>query len=225
MNKTLKDLSEEFLTTLAPIRGQGDFKKQFELLEKYYNALTIAVEQVGEKEVYEIFGYGSLMNERSRARTMKPIDLEYGKVVGYRRIYNLSISNGTCLNVEPHEAGIIDGVICSLNKEDMLSFLIREIQYELVFETTTDGLEVVMVMAPANSIAVVAPEAPSNQASMPRLDYIQACFHGLNKFKKGNLFFSEDNILFNGITLRSFLLDLSPTGTLKDYWKKFDSNY
>ena len=205
---------------------------------------------VGEKETYKIFGYGSLLNERSRSRTMTPRSVAYDRVAGYRRIYNLEINNGTCLNVEPSQTAVIDGAVCEIDRDDMMQFILREFQYEVLPITTQKGEEVFMVMATKEAgHKVVGPEDMIDPKSkyewndvMPRLDYINACYHGICELADANktehLFLTADNVLFDNEPLSELIEELSPTileiqddgseisvNRLLRYWETIDSAY
>lgn len=204
---------------------------------------------VGEQSSYKIFGYGSLLNRRSRSRTMTPKSVTYGRVKGYKRIYNLLIAQGTCLNVEPSEDSEIDGAICKIDKKDMLNFILREFNYDIIPVTTTDGDPVFMVMANQDEGQTVATNDPPSentpdteqlwQKLLPRLDYIQACYNGVYELSgDDNIFLTKDNVLFNDTTLMSFINTVCPTVTtthedgtvistnsLLNYWQTIDSAY
>jgi hypothetical protein len=211
------------------------------IAEKLYQTHAL----VGESDTYKIFGYGSLMNQRSRERTMTVLNMTYDKIAGYRRIYNLLINQGTCLNVEPHEDSMIDGFVLEIDRDDMMQFILREFQYKILKVTTEGGEEVFMVMATKEDGHNVAPKIvdPEDwQLVMPRLDYIQACYHGLYQEQEDdNLFLTGDNILFDGEPLIDFLEEISPSeeddtqldshgkpkmvNRLLEYWQVIDSAY
>jgi len=226
-----------------PKQAREEEETAKQIAEKLY--LTHAI--VGEAETYKIFGYGSLLNPRSRDRTMKPTSVTYGTLKGYQRIYDLLISQGTCLNVRPNEGSIIDGAVCTIDREGMMNFILREFQYNVIPVTTEEGEDVFIVMATAedghNVCTNINPDTHPElewQNVMPRLDYIQACYNGIYQLAGDkNLFFTKDNVLFDEQPLKSFIDEISPqvyelneetnqmeyVNHLIQYWQDIDSNY
>lgn len=253
-NKTLLNLINDEVSLWKPAKkfwqtnpkeAKEQTKQANSIAEKLYRMHAI----VGEHPSYKIFGYGSLLNERSRDRTMLPITVTYGRIMGYQRIFNLSIKQGTCLNIKPKDGGLIDGAICEIDKGDMLSFMLREFQYNILKEKTEEGDDVFLVMATEEDTDGVVKSTFKEgdkgfdwQNVMPRLDYIQACYHGIEKlareFNTDHLFLTEDTTLFDDEPLSEFIEELSPTlpvatadGTVEDenfllsYWSTIDSAY
>ena len=228
-----------------PKQAKKDEQDAEEIASKLYTTHGL----VGEHKTYKIFGYGSLLNERSRSRTMTPLSVTYDKVKGYRRVYNLLITQGTCLNIEPSEGAEIDGALCEIDREDMMNFILREFQYDVLPITTVKGESAYMVMADINKGHNVAPSVEPQftksdkeygwQDVLPRIDYIHACFHGVYSLAGDkNIFLTKDNVLFDGKKLSQFIEEISPTineeqedGSMKitnkllNYWKSIDSNY
>ena len=234
-NQTLQDLANEYMTYFAPVHDTKALKKEYEKAVDDYLALSDLilgkVRDIPDADVYTIVGYGSLLNERSRARTLVPITVEYGVIEGWRRIFNLGITQGTCLNVEPDENSSIDAAIITVDRAGMFDFILREINYDLVAVTTTDGTNAYMVVATIESGQPVIPVTEGfTQLTQPRLDYINACIYGINELKADNLFLTDSTVLYNGQPLIDHLDIISGTteeydNLLVEYFKEFDSAY
>ena len=253
MKKKLIDLINEEIKLWMPDKNTP--KKEINARRKEAKDIKKRLMQmydvVGEKETYKIFGYGSLLNERSRSRTMDPISVSYGKLKGFRRIFNLGITQGTCLNIEPAPDSMIDGAICEINAKDMLAFMLREFQYQILKGTTEEDEEVFFVLATKEDTPNIIdhPDPFSDpyfdwQQAMPRLDYLQACYHGIEQLIedcgiKEHLLLSDDTITFDRQPIQDLIEELSPSYVVKDketglgrkennllnYWKIIDSAY
>ena len=95
--------------------------------------------------MYYLFGYGSLINKRSVAKTLqKPIgkiEIRPAILLGYQRVWNLvecnSLEDGThiegvFLNIEPDPDTACWGVIIKVSEEELLQFDQRERRYDRI---------------------------------------------------------------------------------------------
>lgn len=178
-----------------------------------------------EKRDYYVIGYGSLVNARSRSRTIDTLDEAYVKVNGYTRIFNVGAGNGTVLNAAPNKNGWINAVLMKVDWRDMQDLYLREFQYDEYEVPLEDisfpygGKEMKLESPPI----IFVSSANVNQD--PKFDYVKACIYGAtqvsNKFAKD---FIKTTRTHDGTPLGRYLINKYGMGIFKDF-KSDDSNY
>lgn len=223
---------EEANNLIAEYKASANYEEYKDYYDVLIDKLRSNAESLPIQDTYKIFGYGSLLNKRSRKRTFDTISVEYGTVKGYQRIFNLSMAQGTCLNVRESEDSVVDGAICEITPSDMLNFLEREINYDVLMVTTEETEEeVFMVMAKDGATSVIPEDIGQPvQRTFPRLDYLQACYHGIYNLKKDNLFLDpKSTVMYEGTPISSFIETFSGqkvrNNPVLKYWSILDSNY
>lgn len=146
------DLMEKAGQQMATLSTYPSYKypnsKSQEILKKYPNGKVL------------LFGYGSLINVVSAARSVSPEAIQSMKPVvafGLKRIFNYKASNVSrwgpdlnenekaMLNVEPKTTynHIINGIVMEVGPEDLAQLIQRETGYDLVPVLVADWDEVI----------------------------------------------------------------------------------
>ena len=178
-----------------------------------------------EQRDYYVIGYGSLINERSRSRTINTVDEAYVKVKGYTRIFNVGAGGGTVLNVAPNENGWINAVLMKVDWRDMQDLYMREFQYD-EYEVPVEnisfpygGKEMKLERPPIIFVS------SANVKTEPKFDYVKACIYGAtqvsNKFAKD---FIKTTRIHDGTPLGRYLMKKYGQGIFKEF-KSDDSKY
>ena len=80
-----------------------------------------------------VFGYGSLMNEKSLKKTLPGASLpRWAKLKGYRRAFNKQGRNYLYLNIVPDSKKHIRGVLIQGNEQELAALKEREKGYHLI---------------------------------------------------------------------------------------------
>lgn len=131
-----------------------------------------------EQRDYYVIGYGSLVNARSRSRTVSVLDEAYVKVDGFSRIFNVGAGGGTVLNVKKNPNSWINAVLMKIDWRDMDDLYLREMQYEEVnvpkenISFPYGGEKMEMEYEPIIFVS------SSEVAQEPKPDYLKACIYG-----------------------------------------------
>lgn len=131
-----------------------------------------------EKRDYWIAGYGSILNERSRLKTLpNTIDAVPAYVKGWERIFNLNCKTQTVLNVRPAKANNKKLPVVAVNIPylDMFDFILRERNYDVI---ETELFDDDGILIDDKAIMVVANEPAQIADHWPNLSYVQANIHG-----------------------------------------------
>ncbi len=76
-----------------------------------------------------LFGYGSLINNRSRAKTGVTGTAFPVRIAGYARAWNMPSGPGTYLGVRSAKTGGCNGLLCAVSDQELLRFDVRERGY------------------------------------------------------------------------------------------------
>jgi cation transport regulator ChaC len=122
-----------------------------------------------------VFGYGSLMNPKSLARTL-PASKETmrGSVRGYARKFNKKGRLYLYLNIVPSEEVVVSGVLIPVTQEELDLLKRREFGYDCV-DVTKDVVEEVDGVV----YAFMAPDNHYPELKISRR-YIETCLGGLD---------------------------------------------
>jgi hypothetical protein len=88
-----------------------------------------------------LIGYGSLLNEKSFAKTLKLRPFRPVTVKGFKRVFNLAIRPGAganVLNVLPKKNAHFNGVLFSVTEKELFVLKRREFDYNIVPCTAHD---------------------------------------------------------------------------------------
>ena len=126
--------------------------------------LTItSIEIIQQNKIKEqkisLFGYGSLMNPESAAKTLKYRPKPISTVIkGLERAYNATqpvyyehlkeYKNTAFLDVQPNPKNVINGVILEINHNDLARLIIREKNYQLSRIETQEKITFYTFMTP-----------------------------------------------------------------------------
>lgn len=122
-----------------------------------------------------VFGYGSLMNPESLARTLpRPKEMSRVSVQGYVRKFNKKGARYLYLNIVPKEETIVSGVIIPVTKAELALLKRREIGYDCV-DVTNDIVEKI----DGTVYAFLAPDKHYPDMKISRR-YIETCLGGLD---------------------------------------------
>jgi hypothetical protein len=155
-----------------------------------------------EDKVYNIIGYGSLMNYEDARRTFGTIlDFRSETIKGWERIFNLD-ADYAYLNVRKNPEAEIEVAVLSIDGKSMLGFVTREILYDIVTVELSDGTEAFMVVS-----------SLTNDELPPLLSYVGLCIEGMKSLGDVDKFLDET--LTNYGTLREWLTNLD----IVDYFK------
>lgn len=121
-----------------------------------------------------IFGYGSLLNPRSRAKTFAAEDvIEDAVLNGYQRKINAPYNGYLYLNVIPNEQFSVAGVLVKVPLKDFDALKKREIGYECV--NVTDRVD---AQCEEEVFAFMAPDVPYPGFLIPQT-YVDTCLAGV----------------------------------------------
>lgn len=132
--------------------------------------------QLEEKD-YWIAGYGSILNERSRTKTLpNALDAIPAYVTGWERIFNLDCKTQTVLNVRPAKSKTkLPVVAVNVPYVDMFDFILRERNYDMIEVPIFDEDG---ILIDENGIMVVATSENQLADHWPNLSYVQANIFG-----------------------------------------------
>lgn len=178
-----------------------------------------------EERDYTIVGYGSILNERSREKTL-PNEIEAlpAYVYGWERIFNLDCKVQTVLNVQPTKKKTpLPVVAVKVPYGDMFDFILRERNYDIVeVPVYTETGELI----DERGFMVVATDENQLADWWPNAEYIQANIFGANelggddfveKYLDTTFFYDADCEL---VSLREYV---SPY--MVEHFKEVDSWY
>lgn len=178
-----------------------------------------------EERDYYVIGFGSLINSRSRARTVTVLDEAFVKVKGYTRIFNVGAGNGTVLNVKKDPDGWINAVLMKVSWKDMEDLYFREMQYDEYKVPRSDvsfpygGEEMEMEYEPIIFMS------SSHVQQEPKYDYLKACIYGAKQISSKFLRdFIKSTKIFDGTPLGRYMIEKFGKKIFKQF-KKADSNY
>ncbi len=141
------------------------------IYESLYSFLT----QLGDKEYYYILGYGSLLNSNSTKVTMSDAeDCGFVKLQGYERVFDMGWGTDAFLNIRKNKDSSIVVRKWKLNKEDFVSYLIREGLYEFRYNKEHDAVYCINIKYYYKSNI------------LPSLNYIRTCVAELDEDKLDN---------------------------------------
>lgn len=122
-----------------------------------------------------IFAYGSLMNPRSRAKTL-PGDhpTKTATLTGYRRKTNIVFDGYAYLNIVPDEKSKVAGTLIAVTKDELVHFVERERGYSPV-----DVRARLVEPTDRPVIAFIAPDIACD-LPVPR-SYLNTCTSGMNE--------------------------------------------
>jgi hypothetical protein len=182
-----------------------------------------------EERDYWIAGYGSILNERSRTKTLpNQIEAVPAHVKGWSRIFSLHCGDYSVLNVEKaKKTAQLNVVAVKVPYEDMFDFIIRERNYDIV-EVPIYGADGELITE--NGIMVVATSeehvSEPTDAPLPLMSYLQANIYGcyeldgtdfVNEYL-ANTFFYDGN--GDKISINEYVSDYALT-----HFVNVDSNY
>lgn len=125
-------------------------------------------------ELY-VFGYGSLMNPMSLARTLpREHTFHPGVLPGYKRRMNLRYEEHVFLNIVPREDSAVDGLLIPITEDELELLKEREEGYDCVDITSLlrekiDGI----------AYAFIAPDVSYPDLTIKR-SYILRCLGGVH---------------------------------------------
>ncbi len=121
-----------------------------------------------------VFGYGSLMNPKSLARTI-PGEREIfrTRIKDYQRRMNVPYGEYLYLNIAPRENIEVSGVVIPVTSDELEMLKIREVGYDCVDVTDrlTDSFDGVVY-------AFIAPDVFISTLKVPR-SYLLTCLGGV----------------------------------------------
>lgn len=180
-----------------------------------------------EKRDYWVAGYGSILNERSREKTMPNAKTAVPAYVkGWERIFNLDCTTQTVLNVQPtkNRGQKLPVVAVKVPYGDMFDFILRERNYDIkevpLYSEKGEVLD-------EKAIMVVATNKEQLADWWPNMEYLQANIFGANelggddfveKYLDTTYFYSD-----NKLTKTSIREYISPYAV--EHFKEVDSWY
>jgi cation transport regulator ChaC len=125
-------------------------------------------------ELY-IFGYGSLMNPMSLARTL-PREHTFlpATLPGYKRRMNLPYEDYLYLNIVPHDESAVDGLLIPIAEHELELLRERERGYECV-DITNELAEPIE----GTALTFIAPNASHSTLKIKR-SYLLRCLGGVH---------------------------------------------
>ena len=121
-----------------------------------------------------VFGYGSLMNPMSLARTLpREHTFHPATLPGYKRRMNLRYKDHLFLNIVPREDSAVDGLLIPVNENELETLKIREQGYDCV-----DVTELLKHMVMGTAYAFIAPDVSYPDLTIKR-SYIERCLGGV----------------------------------------------
>jgi cation transport regulator ChaC len=139
-----------------------------------------------------VFGYGSLMNPMSLARTLPREHTFHPAVLpGYKRRMNLRYKEHVFLNIVPREDSKVDGLLIPITHDELELLKRREEGYDCVditalLEDTVDGI----------AYTFIAPDVAYCDLTIKR-SYILRCLGGVAPERRGE--WLADTIIENEI--------------------------
>ncbi len=139
-----------------------------------------------------IFGYGSLMNPMSLARTLpREHTFHPALLPGYKRRMNLRYKEHVFLNIVPREGSVVDGLLIPINENELETLKIREQGYECV-----DITSLLHDKVDGTAYTFIAPDVSYPDLTIKR-SYILRCLGGVAPERHGE--WLADTIIENEI--------------------------
>lgn len=122
-----------------------------------------------------IFGYGSLLNPKSRGNTYDALDvIESVTLNGYQRKCNADADTFLAMNIVPVETQSIVGVLTEIREEDLPTLRKREVGYAEV--DVTDKID---VLVEGRVLVFIAPDE-SHPDNIILQSYLDTCLGGVD---------------------------------------------
>lgn len=224
--KTLK----KFL--LSKIKEQQSYKenpKDKKQIKFIYDRLIKTISTIDANKQYLIIGYGSLLNKRSRSRTILNAINEYPvKIKNYKRVFNLIAGDNTVLNIEKDKNLWFNAVGILMDYKDMLEVMIREMQYDIIEIPVKDILIYDKKLPSLKNISVfvvVCSDKNNLSKKEPLLKYVQANIFGCKQISDE---FLQDYLKTTYCYKNNKLISLSKWIKQVDlikHFRKCDSDY
>ena len=123
-----------------------------------------------------IFGFGTLCNPKSHARTFAERDVTTGVILaGYQRALNAALATDryVAMNLIENKDSKVEGIVAAVSEEDFPALLEREVGYDLV--EVSAGLSHQFPL-PVYAFIMTNPNATGKVAS---LAYLETCLGGV----------------------------------------------
>lgn len=173
----------------------------------YYNSNYWDIPDLEDKD-YFVIGYGSLINERSRSRTVKTlIDDCPVKVKGWKRVFNVGLSKGTVLNVIEDKSSWINASLMQVTKLDLEDLIMREMLYEMKMIPASDlefAYGKTLEIPEGESVVIFVSDMNTQQ--YPKRNYLHTCLYGALQYGKQFLKdFVETTYTHDGKPLKGYI--------------------
>lgn len=149
--------------------------------DRLYSRIFRNIKMIEDMEYYNVIVYGSLLNPRSRSRTVRnDREVKPVTVPGIRRIFNVDFhSKYSVLNVQ--ESNIdMNALSIQLSYPEMIDFVIREMHYELQLVNSYDYGSTNIFDTEDAYIVMAAKESIGN--SLPLVNYLHAVIYGAYQY-------------------------------------------
>lgn len=121
-----------------------------------------------------IFGYGSIMNKTSLAKTLPGIrNIQPATLFGYQRKMNAPVNGYLYLNIIENEDMSIDGILVPVTNDELVLMNNREVGYKPI-----DVTEQIGVVLDGGVITYMAPNKTYPDLQIPR-SYLETCMRDL----------------------------------------------
>lgn len=139
-----------------------------------------------------IFGYGSLMNPKSLAKTLPGKRFfTFGTLSKYKRKINVLINDYLYLNLVKSNDSKVEGVLISITKKELLKLQKREVGYECV-----DVSSKLKPKIDGKVFTFIAPDKSYPGFKIPK-SYLLTCTANMTRKKKEQ--WLKETIIENGI--------------------------
>lgn len=139
-----------------------------------------------------IFGYGSLMNQRSLEKTLPGKKIaDRVDLIGYQRKFNFPAESYLFLNIVPRAKYIMRGVLISVTDEELKTLKNRETGYEC-----TEVTERIVETVEGRVFAFTAPDGNFPNLKILR-SYLNTCLKGVPEKEQAK--WIEETIIENPI--------------------------
>lgn len=130
-----------------------------------------------------VFGYGSLMNPASLAKTLPlPRTMYRAALIGFERICNAPVDGYAYLNVRRQATRSVEGVLMPVIPEEIDRLKMREVGYACVDVTQWINYANDLPRRPNIIFAFMAPDIDYPGLLVPRT-YIRMCLQGIHPEK------------------------------------------
>jgi cation transport regulator ChaC len=127
-----------------------------------------------------VFGYGSLMNPASLAKTLPlPRDMHRSTLKGFERICNAPVNGYAYLNIRKHPNRSVEGVLIPVMPHEIEWLKAREVGYACVDVTQWIYFTNRLPKQPKTVVAFIAPDIDYPGLLVPRT-YIRTCLQGIH---------------------------------------------